>query len=299
MEKREWNDAFAPVRPDAGLRYKVLKLTREEKETRSTRRLATRLAAVAAVITIVLTAALWPRQTENNIVTAPGVLKVYAYDIVDSMVDVSQLQSVELTEGAQSSWLGGWSVTNNMIYGLPVTFSVPEEDFGGAKITFAISTEGGEFFRELNGEYGKYYFGPAYLGQVFRLENHQTIFWWFLETDMKNWHEEYDEDKFQESIRAGLDGKEPTYIGPSLKGIHYQGVTDVKVTIYADDHVVGCMLLQIYADDTSYPDGDAAYGGCHYFLRMVKSESYPMLDGEYQFVSAEYVNGLMDSWSAG
>lgn len=255
-----------------------------------------RIAAAVATLAILLTAALWPRKTEDGYITAPGVLKVYAYDLESTgATEELPFQTCELKEGVEMPYEFGWSIATNVVPGLPIKLSMPTEGYADAMITFSVRVTGGECFRRPSPEYGAYRFGPAYLGRDFVLENDQTIYWWNMITDLENWEEEYDEDRIKAELEASTRGETTGYQLPTMIPF-YHGKAYVDAIVYADEHIIGCVRILIYAEDQSYPVGSPEYGGCRYYAKLISSVSYPKVNGRYQDISVEHVEELMKQW---
>lgn len=270
---------------------KILAAMKVYEKKRRRRGIIYRAAAMAAMLAILLTAALWPRRSEDGeLIIAPGVVRVYAYDL-SSGADVSQPVCVALEEGVEMPYEYGWHITSNIVPGLPITLSMPESEFEGAQITFEVSVNGGEFFRKLGGKYGMHRFGPAYLGQHFTVENNQTIFWWNNLTDLENWGEEYDEDRIREELEASMTGGTTGYTFPDVIPF-LAGKAYADIIIRADAHIVGSVRMVIYADNMSLPIGSEEYLGCRYYAKLLSSVSFPMLNGEYQDVNREQIEEI-------
>ena len=61
---------------------KILAAMKVYEKKRRRRGIIYRAAAMAAMLAILLTAALWPRRSEDGeLIIAPGVVRVYAYDL--------------------------------------------------------------------------------------------------------------------------------------------------------------------------------------------------------------------------
>ena len=239
-------------------------------------------AAVAATVAVLLAAFFAPWQREGEIITAPGVLKVYAYDYVDTESKV--MQEIELREGVYSYAKHGWNIAMNLYPGLPLTLSVPEEQFGEANIYLEIDVSGGEFFQWPEGENGGNSYVETYLGQHFTVGNDQTIYWWIMESDMENLTE------------ATVPGDENGVISVPDMTTFLGGIAYVDIIVWADKNIVGCMTVKICAEDMSYPAGSTQYMGSWYHAELVGSVGYPMVDGKYQYITREYVENVMEGW---
>lgn len=124
----------------------------EKKGTR--RNVWFRVAAVAATLAIVLTAAFWPRQSKNGeIITAPGIMKVYGYDWEENQ-DVDVLKKYELTSNEDYFMM----ISNDYMslnWKSPFTFQVPEDYFADAEVTFDVSCEYKDFCDDITVGNGK------------------------------------------------------------------------------------------------------------------------------------------------
>ena len=197
------------------------------------RNLWLRVASVAAALAIILTAAFWPRKAENGeIITAPGIMRVYGYDWEESQ-NIDALEKYELTSNEDYF---------RMIYFAPLslnmkssfTFEVPEEYFADAEVTFDISCEYKEFCDDITVDNGK--------GIVFDS--------WEL---VKPLHE----------------------IGKEVGNGNFY----LDIVIRADGNIVGYGVIAF----CFYKDGLACKA---YWFNTV---CFPLIDGEYQNVSEEYV----------
>ena len=109
----------------------------------------------------------------NPLVTAPGQLEIYAYDLSEVKI-IEYKNAVSLSPGENPPEAYGFMVTNTH-KALPLTFSVLEEDLADAAIVFGFSATDGEFSRRLGDTWTT--IERAYLGQEFKLENNQTVNW--------------------------------------------------------------------------------------------------------------------------
>lgn len=269
MKRETFDQAFEQI--SDGLLEDALNVYNKK---RSRRQLWMRVAAVAATVAIVLTATLWQGKTpDGEIVSAPGILKVYAFDLVEAGGrDISKLEGVEMKEGIEFPSNIGWGWSMNLYPGLPIKFSVPDEYYGDATISYNITVDNGEFFRKYTMETGFFWWGDAYLGQDFGLENHQTIFWHPMETS-------------SESI---ITTKDPLAAPPQPEYTYFEGEKAfAKVTVYADDHIVGAALIEIYAskEDKSW-----------YQAKLLGTVCFPQIEGKYQCVTQTHVSEYMENW---
>lgn len=210
-----------------------------------------RAAAVAATIAIVLSAVLWQRNTEEEFVTAPGILKVYAYDVTSGTTPENMV-SYELEEGTISAPLW-WCPALSYIRGLPITLKVLNSAYSEMEITMDISSDCGEFYGHPDEE--KYkdspldYIAQEKLGSSFTINDGETIFWSLSNSD-------------------------------NLEALCAAGGFYVDVIIRAESNIVGCAVIKVVsADDMQF----------HYSVGDVKTLGFPPVDGEFQNVTEEYV----------
>ena len=128
-----------------------------------------RVAAVAATLAILLTAALWPVETEDGFITAPGVMKVYAHNLTEEGEQKSAVTNmIEDVRYEPNFWTPGMS----RLFGLPFSLEIPDGYFGDQEITFAVSANHGAFWKHEGLEEGY-----AKLGDSFKIQNDERIFW--------------------------------------------------------------------------------------------------------------------------
>lgn len=229
-------------------------LTREEKKSRA-KTIWFRIAAMAATVAIVLTVSLWPRETEDGYVTAPGILKVYGYDI-STGTSIEDMEMRELEE-EMCAPLGAWFPGMNSQMGIPLKYIVEDDTLADSEVTFHIRVNCGEF----HGDYrlDKYKENPedvlgtmesSFLGDDFIIENGETVEWRVL-TGVHDW-----------------DG-----------AVSDDGGVFVEAIIRADDHIIGYSLVKIDKHSTQSV----------YYAIIVSSEYYPKTGDQYQEVTEEYV----------
>ena len=221
------------------------------------------------------------------LITAPGTVKVYAYDL--TYLKAAALEHpYELKPGEEPPAECGLPGFSNSHRALPLTLSMPEGEFEGAEITYEITVTGGEFARPTGKEYGTLRYGPAYLGRQFVLEDDQTIYWYKYETDIENWAYKPEDLKDPEILENHESPSSEYFTGEKAF---------VDIIIRADSHIVGCMTLMFYADVDSgrYTEG-SGYHRCPFYPMLLDSLSFPMQDGAYQNVPIEEVQLLMDFW---
>ena len=202
-----------------------------EKKQRS-RGILFRVAAMAATLAIILTAALWPEKTEEpGIISVPGVMKVYACDS-EQIEEGDALEKHEITSSpgycaviAIPTVSAGWKT--------PFTFQIPEDYYGDAEITFDVTCE-----------------YKAFCGGIV-INNGESIV--------------FDSHKVSPAV---FDIR---------KELEEEGKFYLETIIRADGNIVGYGMITFGFDDRAC----MAY--------KVETVCYPLVDGEYQDVTEEYV----------
>lgn len=244
---------------------KIMDAMNVYKRKQRSRNILFRAAAVAATLAIILTAALWPRRNADGIVTAPGVLKVYAYDLssgtaFENMVSYELGESI-IKETRDYTWV------MNSLYGLPLTLEVTDDTLADMNISFEVLVDHGSFYGDIHNE--KYWndqedlvasIDDVAFGQRFTVENGETVFW-----STRALHDE--------AIEAGMHPYEYMEI--------IDNVINVEIVVRADEHIVGYALVKIH-----YEDGFFA-------ATLNKSVCFPQVNGEFQEIMADKLQEYM------
>lgn len=228
-----------------------------------------KVAAVAAVLALLIGLAFAPSENTNEvekIVIAPGILKVYAYDL-STGTEISNMVRYELSDSVIGDTCEWTSITNSL-YGLPLTLEIDEKAFDLANITFEVSVTHGGFYGDIhNDKYKKDKNDPVAkmkdvnFGKEFTIENGETIFW---------------------SDRALI-------VEAAEKGISYYeyvakiGSIDVNIVIKCNSHIVGYALIKIESKREGWFTASAE-----------KIVHFPKVDGEYQVVTMADLGRVMD-----
>lgn len=237
-----------------------------------------RVAAVAATLAIILTVALWPRKTEDGIVTAPGVLKAYAYEMKgESTIDITKMEDYELVMEPEFSHKTIWSPYLGMIGGIAVTMVITEESLQDADITFEITANYGELYADFYSD--KYYNGTnasqakeaACFDKYGQASNGETVYW----EGMELWY----------AAESQPDGSKN--MGELLADI---GKIYMDVLIKADGNIVGYAVFEMVSLDEN---------GCMFSAALRNSAYYPIVDGEFQSVTEEFVRQEIANCKAG
>lgn len=249
--------------PDAMLKNAMGVYERKKKE----RHIWVRAIACAAVLALLIGSVFFWPNSEGNYITGPGVLVVRAYETDEP--ELSEENSVILQEGItvpmKYTHLPNVSLLKNLL-GLPFHFSIFEKEYENAEITFEIWLSGGDFenlyyLYEFSGKedcVDEYEVLRArYAGGHCTIKNN-TKLWWketghiFDEQNRKVHHVEPESDQ-----------------------------VFVDIILRADEHIIGYAVIEIMDID--------GRGGFVYHTSMLKSVSFPKIEGEYQTVAEEYV----------
>lgn len=268
---KKYREAIACVKAPKDIKQAVLCIpdSYEQSMPAPRRHGWVRLAAMAAVIAILIgVVTLWPG-SEENYITGPGLLSIRAYALDER--EISEANSTVLEEGVELPWKYAWSPALNVVRGLPIQLDFPDECFDDAIITLQISTTGGSFYGEpvryLDPVTQKYELANNYLGDSFSVSNHKKIFWFLTSKKYDSQTQEY------------------TPNGEIARGSSY-----VDIVIRADGQIVGYAVVEIYElQRDGVPDGVPTLS---YKARVVEMASFPKIDGEYQFVTMDYMSKL-------
>lgn len=243
-----------------GVSDELLLEATEVKKKNTTGKRWLRIAAVAAAV-LVLFAVLsfWPAR-DDGYVTGPGMLAVRIYAAEDPAG--KNFVELELTEGIQVPSENYCSASLSIMPGIPIHLSWENEAFAKENISFALYANQGEFVQ---------------IDQSFHLvidnncENNCTVYWRETESTIASKAEEH--------------------------------FVFVQIVIYQEDHVIGYSVL--YFDGLTageymglnpnmhYDDPNACVGV--YYASLLKSVTFPKVEGEYQDVSNDYVHECMQA----
>ena len=217
-----------------------------------------RVAAIAAVIALLMTALLWP--TEENYVTGPGILIARAYALDEPML--SEESSTVLEEGITLPLSYNWCRAISSVRGIPLDLSIDADELQGKDITFEIMVSDGSFYQSAHSHVESIIDGikQTYLGNSFRIGNQRRIYWdpGLLEID----------DQTQEISYTPLSGNHAF----------------ANIIIRADKWIIGYAVIEFYE-----VDGLSGEKGWYYNARMLKSVSFPQINGDFQRVSEKYI----------
>lgn len=181
---------------------------------------------LALIVTIVIPLINIALEINRKYVMAEGLLSVTCFTLTgDYMKEIELNESVILPREAD------WSMANNVVPGLPLELSYPDE-----YVNFTMRTSDGVLRSNENGR-------SQFHGRKLVLPNNSTIYWNNLSDNNEN-----------EVL---------------LNVISY-----IDIIIRANEHIVGYVVIRIYPV-TEFKQGHV------YSAKMLKSVSFPKVDGEY------------------
>ena len=232
-----------------------------------------RIAAIAAVLALLLTALLWP--TEENYVTGPGMLSVHAHE-VDANGNAT-IESEVLEEGVKFTPNVHYDPTISYQQHFPISFSVDEELYAGMDITLDISTNAGIFYKNEPFNSSHLNLSPAEqliinnYGQHFTVDIEKKLYW------KPNG---FDYEFLYNECRKG---------NPDLNSVlkpHYFTVNPsyIDVIICANDLIVGYIVIEI-----TETNGIVGWSARNFSFEVLEIVSFPQVDGYWQNVTLKYV----------
>jgi len=222
---------------------------------RKRRTVMLRVASIAAMLAIVLGFLFWPRNVDGYVV-APGVVKVYAYDL-------QTREKRELEKGVKlPANKYGWVLFMNAYAGLPIEFEIEEPELAGMEVTIQIQTPHGNFLGDHHQRPDKYWVEgeswrkTAKLGRNFTIDNGETIYWENRESE-DDWG-----------------------------GTSFPDGVAVDAIILADGIIVGYVALEIWMMEDI---NSGVYGA-----KLLEAIYFPKVDGQFQNVTEEYIRGRIE-----
>lgn len=198
------------------------------------------------------------RLQNNKFSTTPGLLTIITYALEEGGAS-----EIKMEEGIELPRKAIWSSAINIVPGLPIKLQYPTDD-----VVFEISVDSGSFIGwddkplKPNEVYDSSKSSLNILGQKFTLLKPQNIYWQDVE-----W-ESYDNI-------SSYKGSFPVQPEKAY----------VDILIKKDEHIIGYAVIEIYMDSKD---------SLNYFAKILKSVSFPEINGEHQKVSHEYVRGKID-----
>ena len=250
------------------------------------KRTVLRFAAAAAMVAILigLMAGIpFGLRDDGDYITAPGLLSIYA-----NAAEVSEnIEEILLDEGVTLPATFYYRIDASVAQVLPITLSIPEDAYPNKEITFEINAMDGIFSTAKDYDPNSPVYDPnasmaeklaySYYGQHFSVPNNTKMEW----TPFG-----FDYDYVMQELEKGVpyneidDGKMYTFFSntPSY----------IDITIRADKHIVGYAVIEISEDN-----GILGPGARNFTIKVLKIVSFPLVNGRFQRVTAEYVQDQM------
>lgn len=232
-----------------------------------------RLTAIAAVIAILMTALLWP--SEENYVTGPGVLTVYAHGVDEDGNATVETDILEL--GVVFGKTHTYNPAHSYIPDFPISFSVDKDAYYGMDLTLDIRTNTGIFENNDVDPLTGLHLSPAqqhllfYYGQEFSVDIDKILYW------RANG---FDYNYLKENVAAGNEDLSQIY-RPYCQP---QNPSFIDIIVKANDLIVGYCIIEVRELDKQ--PGTLART---FSFELVSSVSFPMVGGQWQNVKYQYV----------
>ena len=231
----------------------MLQEAMEVKKKKPVGRVLFRAAACLAVVVGLLLAALGGGG-ERDIISMPGAIKVYACD-ADDVTSWEEKTQYELQAGVDTSlayYIPAASITSK---GLVLTFEMEQGMFENTSLCFEVFVNKGTFYKKNEDpwtlENDENYEFYLELGNQFQIQNGDTIYW-------------RPDGRFSEMMEFAEE----------------QGGIFADIIVKSGGHLVGYMVIEISMGDNPI---------ANYVGFLAKADCFPMVDGEYQEISEEYV----------
>ena len=215
------------------------------------KRKKTRIRILGAFVAAVLSLVFLLHANGSDLVTAPGVIRIMAYDFSDGPGNDMTGQILE--QGVKMDSSSGWGTGEGFWSHIPLSFSLdsPEQNMGS--ITFEVNVEDGLCYQYASDAVEK--FGYLYceengipiwqeLGKQFTVTDGQTIYW----------------------------------VGFDSNGALTKKATYIDVVIRSDARIIGYAVIMIDRGDIPI-----------YSPSLIKAEYYPTINGKYQDVTEAFI----------
>lgn len=273
MNKQELNGALSHIHASGDLKKEVLAM--KSKSKTDVRQLAKRAAVCAAVLALLIgTVFLWPA-SEENYITAPGMIKVYAHELDES--DNTIIESIVLNKGVVFTPEYIYRTDANYVSHYPIYFQLEQDGYDLSELTFDINTNSGIFYKYNPGDLTMVGKHPVEqwlyhnYGQHFTVSAKEKLYWrpdGFDYSYMKEQFENGNTDVMQVYKEFGFNSN-PSYF---------------DIIIRAGENIVGYCVIEVHRSET-----DISPYAHRFSFEAVAVVGFPMVDGKYQKVSYNYV----------
>lgn len=237
-----------------------------------------KIAARAAVVALLLTMFLWPA-SEENYITAPGLIKVYAHE-VDASGNAT-VESVELEEYVEFTSAVVYDPTKSYQHHFPFSFTVDKTFYPNMNITMEVSTDAGIFYKNEPYDPNSPNHAPntptifaifnQHYGQHFTVDIDKKLYWKPEGFDYEYMAEQIENGNldFNSAYKDHDYVNNPSFIDPIIR---------------ADKYIVGYCVIAIREinENDGHPDREFTFE----VLRIV---NFPKVNGKMQKVKFSYV----------
>ena len=274
MNKNELRDAFSKVQASDGLMQAVLLTEEKQKPRTNPWRTARRVAGCAAVLALLMGAMFfWP--VEENYVTGPGLIKVYAYEMDETGNE--NVESVVLEEGVEFIPEYIFRTDTSHRPHFPMFFQFEHEQYSLDEIMLEVNTNSGIFYKYTPGDLSMIGKPPieqllySHYGQHFTVRADTALYWMpdgFDYAYMKAEYEKGNTDLLQVYKEFGYNGN-PSFF---------------DIIIRANNRIIGYCVIEVIRTPT-----DISPYAHKFSFEVVSLVGFPKVDGKYQRVSEKYV----------
>jgi hypothetical protein len=273
MNKQELNRALSHIHASADLKREVL--TMKSNPNPNFRLIAKRAAVCAAALALLIgTVFFWPA-SEENYVTAPGLITVRAHEVDDT--GNATIESVALNEGVVFTPEYVYRTDASYREEFPFFFQIEHELYSPEEFMLEVSTNSGIFYKHSPGDLSMIGKSPVEqllyhnFGQHFTVNADEALYWkpdGFDYAYMKEQFENGNTDVMQVYKEFGFNSS-PSYF---------------DIIIRAGENIVGYCVIEVHRSET-----DISPYAHRFSFEAVAVVGFPMVDGKYQKVSYNYV----------
>lgn len=273
MNKQELTGALSHIHASDCLKEEVL--TMKSKSKTNYRLIAKRAAVCAAVLALLIGAVFFWPASEENYITAPGLITVRAHEIDDA--GNATIESVALKEGVLFTPEYIFRTDASYREEYPFFFQIEHELYAPEEIMLEVNTNSGIFYKYSPGDLSMIGKPPVeqylydYYGQHFTVSADKALYWKPGGFDYAYMQEQYN--------------KGNTNLSQIYKPMGFSASPSFfDIIIRANGYIIGYCVMEV----TITPTEISPYAHRISF-EVVALVSFPMVGGQHQNVSNEYV----------
>lgn len=233
-----------------------------------------RAAACAAVLALLIGAMFfWP--VNDDYVTGPGMIKVYAHEMDETGNEI--VESIVLEEGVEFTPEYIYRTDTSYRPNFPMFFQFEHELYSLDEITLEVNTNSGIFYKHTPGDLSMIGKHPVEqllydnYGQHFTVPANTALYW--------------EPDGFDYAYMKAQYEKGNTNILQVYKEFGYNGNPSFfDIIIRADNRIIGYCVIEVIRTPT-----DISPYAHKFSFETVSLVGFPMVDGKHQKVSEKYV----------